>query len=206
MTPFETVSSRVLQLMLPNIDTDVITPMRRMMERSEHPLSHYAFESLRYEGGDADTGEPDPAFCLNRPEAAEAEILLVGENFGCGSSRESAPAVIAALGIRCLIGTSFGDIFFNNCFQQGILPIEVSAEAIGRLSSDPGPLMVDLVEQLIRPSGDEPIPFTCNPRRRQCLLAGLDDIDLTLDGNRDDIARFQDEDRRRRPWLYGRRG
>lgn len=204
MRPFTTVSSRALVLPVANVDTDVITPMKRMMERAEHPLSHYAFEPLRYRGGNADTGDPDPDFCLNRPEADGAEIMLVGDNFGCGSSRETAPAVIAELGIRCLIGTSFGDIFFNNCFQQGVLPIAVDEATVQRLAADGRVLTVDLQEQEIRTSDGERIRFACNPRRRRGLLTGLDDIALTLEVHRGHIERFQANDRDRRPWIHRR--
>jgi 3-isopropylmalate/(R)-2-methylmalate dehydratase small subunit len=201
MEPFTTVSSPTVVLLDPDIDTDVITPMKRMMERGDRPLHHYAFEALRYVDGDGDRAEPDPRFCLNRPGADGAAIMLTGPNFGCGSSRESAAAVLAELGIRCLIGTSFGDIFFNNCFQQGMLAIVVDRQALDRLVAVTGGLSVDLERQEIATPDGSRIAFECNPLRRRSLLAGLDDIGLTLT-HRAAIDAFRAADRKRRPWIH----
>lgn len=200
MKPFAVIESPAVSLLVPDIDTDVITPMKRLMERSPHPLSHYAFESMRYLGGDADTGRPDPSFPLNQTLAEEAAIMFVGENFGCGSSRESAPSAIADLGFRCLIGSSFGGIFFNNCFQNGILPIVLPESTVIRLAGLAGTFTVDLAKQVIDTPDREEIGFDCNPFRKQCLLEGLDDIGMTL-ARTHAITVFTERDQVSRPWL-----
>ncbi len=201
MEPFTPVTSRAIALLMPNIDTDVITPMNRMMERGERPLHHYAFEAMRYVGGDGDASIPNPDFCLNQPGAEGAAIMVVGDNFGCGSSRETAPTVIAELGIRCLIGSSFGDIFFNNCFQQGVLAVVVPGSVVARLAGSVGVFTVDLDRQIITGSDGFRIEFECNALRRHSLLVGLDDIGLGLSHDAE-ITAFQQVDRLRRPWVY----
>lgn len=204
MEPLTIVESRAVPVMNANIDTDIITPMQRLTGNSDKPLAHYAFEPLRYVGGDGDTGEPDPDFALNQPQFAEARIMLCGENFGCGSSRESAPRAIADLGYRCLIGTSFGDIFFNNCFQQGILPIVLDAELIEALLADAREgkvFRVDLSGQTITVEGNDPLPFWVNGLRKKSLMEGLDDIGITLTMAAE-IDEWQARDRERRPWVW----
>jgi 3-isopropylmalate dehydratase, small subunit len=201
MEALTAVQSWAMPLLLANIDTDVITPMRRITGGAIHPLAHYAFESLRYTGGDGDTGEPDPAFALNDPAFAGAEIMLTGPNFGCGSSRETAPMAIAALGFRVLIGSSFGDIFFNNCFQQGILPIVLPADEIERLAADRGTLAVDVDAQTITDVHGRMIDFDVNALRKACLLEGTDLVGLTL-AYASDIDAFQARDRSARPWIW----
>jgi 3-isopropylmalate/(R)-2-methylmalate dehydratase small subunit len=203
MEPFVTVEGAAAPLLIPNVDTDVITPMNRLVGGNAHPLHHYAFEPYRYVGGDGDLGEPNPEFTLNRAEFANAPLLITGENFGCGSSRETAPAALGGLGIRCLIGSSFGEIFFNNCFQRGLLAITLPPETIASLAAQTsdGPFRVDLVEQRLRaPDGTEHA-FEVNPLRRKCLLEGLDDLGLTLQRS-EAIDRFQQRDRTARPWIY----
>jgi 3-isopropylmalate/(R)-2-methylmalate dehydratase small subunit len=200
MEPLRTVRSRVVPLLTPNIDTDVITPMRRITGGSPHPMHHYAFEAMRYLGGDGDTGEPDPAFPLNDPTLADAQIMVTGPNFGCGSSRETAPMAIAALGFRVLIGPSFGDIFFNNCFQQGILPIVVDAGVTDRVASA-GELTVDLDKQTIQTRDGDVIAFDVNPLRKACLLEGSDLVGLSL-GQLAAIDAWQAADRVTRPWVW----
>jgi 3-isopropylmalate/(R)-2-methylmalate dehydratase small subunit len=202
--PFETVVSPAASLMQPNVDTDVITPMRRISQRGEKPLSYYAFEALRYLGGDGDEGDPDPDFCLNQERFAAARILITGENFGCGSSRETAPRAIGDLGIRVLVGASFGDIFFNNCFQCGILPIRLDAGVVDRLvgqAQSGADFRVDLEAQTITAPAGEVVAFEVDPLRRGSLLAGLDDIGMTLE-LADRIGDFQSRDRRERPWVW----
>lgn len=198
------LESCALPIMNANVDTDIITPMNRLTTRLDKPLAHYAFEPLRYLGGNGDTGAPDPEFPLNDPKFEHATIMICGENFGCGSSRESAPAAIAALGIRCLIGSSFGDIFFNNCFQQGVLPVVQPRNVVERLATsalEGAKFEVDLASQRIALPGGESLAFDINSLKKQLLLEGLDDISLTLARN-EDIAAFQARDRRRRPWVY----
>jgi 3-isopropylmalate/(R)-2-methylmalate dehydratase small subunit len=191
-------------IMNANIDTDVITPMQRLTQRSNKPLSYYAFEPLRFLGGNGDEGKVDEAFALNQDMYRDARIMICGENFGCGSSRESAPAVIADMGFRCLIGTSFGDIFFNNCFQQGILPIVVDSDTVATLlavAATGAELIVDLSKQEITTADGEVFAFNVNAMRKRSLLEGLDDIELTMLLD-DDISSWQTQDGASRPWIY----
>ncbi|HEY5646255.1 MAG TPA: 3-isopropylmalate dehydratase small subunit [Pseudomonadales bacterium] len=199
MEPFRPLRCRPLPLLAANVDTDIITPMKRLTGRNARPLADYAFEAWRYDTGDADTGQPLADFPLNQADYAGATIALTGENFGCGSSRQSAPQVLHDLGLRCLIGTSFGDIFFNNCLQLGILPVVVAQTLIGRLAAAEE-VVVDLAAQTIR-CGDVSSDFEVNALRRRCLLEGLDDVALTL-SHEADIAAFQNADRGKRPWVY----
>jgi 3-isopropylmalate/(R)-2-methylmalate dehydratase small subunit len=201
--PLQRIESIAAPLLRANVDTDVITPMRRITSRSSQPLAHYAFEPLRYLGGDGDTGRPNPDFVLNDPAYAGARILLTGENFGCGSSRETAPAALYALGFRIIIGSSFGDIFANNCFQRGILVICLDGETVQALAAEArqGRFVVDLEScRITSPQGLE-VRFEVNPLRRELLLSGLDDIGMSLRLTRE-IAAFQVADRERRPWVY----
>ncbi|MGE0621066.1 MAG: 3-isopropylmalate dehydratase small subunit [Pseudomonadales bacterium] len=197
---FAALCCRPLPLLAANVDTDIITPMKRLTGRNARPLADYAFEAWRYDTGDADTGQPIASFPLNQPGYAGASIALTGENFGCGSSRQSAPQVLHDLGLRCLIGTSFGDIFFNNCFQLGMLPVVVAPEELAGLVEWEGEVTVDLAAQTIDWASGS-IRFDVNPLKKRCLLEGLDDIALTL-SREADIAAFQRADRQRRPWVY----
>lgn len=164
--------------MKPNIDTDVITPMNRLTNLGDgHSLGHYAFEPLRYVDGDGDSGRPDPAFALNDPVYAGARIMICGENFGCGSSRESAPAAIAELGFRCLVGTGFGDIFFNNCFQQGILPIVLAnVDELVTACTGGGEFSLDLEAQTLTTPSQHTLTFEVNALKKEGLLNGVDDL------------------------------
>ncbi len=189
--------------MKPNIDTDVITPMNRLTALGNgRSISHYAFEPLRYIDGDGDTGSPDPAFALNDPAYAGAQIMICGANFGCGSSRESAPAAIAELGFRCLVGTGFGDIFFNNCFQQGILPIvlanvdDLATECVGGKE-----FSLDLEAQTLTTPSQTTLTFEVNALKKDGLLLGVDDLGLILSRHAE-IDAFEALDRGRRPWIY----
>lgn len=198
------ISSRAVPIMNANVDTDIITPMNRLTGRNAHPLSHYAFEPLRYIGGNGDEGAPNPDFPLNDPQFAGARIIICGENFGCGSSRESAPAALAELGIRCVIGSSFGDIFFNNCFQQGVLPVVLPLDLVGQLAQEArqgGEFQVDLASRHITTPSGNTHDFEVNDLKRRSLMEGLDDISLTLERDAD-IAAFQARDRLARPWIY----
>jgi len=198
MEPLRVVRSVAVPILVPNVDTDVITPMRRITGGAAQPMHHYAFEAMRYLGGDGDTGAPDPSFPLNDPALTGAQIMLTGPNFGCGSSRETAPMAIAALGFRVLIGTSFGDIFFNNCFQQGILPIVVDDDVVHALR---GELTVDLDAQTITSKDGALVAFDVNPLRKACLLEGTDLVGLSL-GYADIIAEWQARDRSARAWAW----
>jgi len=199
---FTVLKSNAIPWRVPNIDTDIITPMKRMLNNYDK-LADFAFEPYRFIGGDGDKGQPDPQFPLNREEYKGSRIMVVGENFGSGSSRETAPEAIAKLGIRCLIGTSFGGIFFKNCFQQGILPIVLSEEKAAKLAGLNAQelLEVDLPDQMIRCPDGEEIPFHVEPLRKEALVKGLDDVGMTLT-RIEEIEAFEVRDRETRPWVY----
>jgi 3-isopropylmalate dehydratase, small subunit len=203
MEKFTVVKGPAAPWLMPNIDTDIITPMKRMLKNTDE-LEKYAFEPYRFVGGDADSGEPDPKFPLNQPQYRDAPILLVGENFGGGSSRETAPYAIAKMKIRCLIGSGFGGIFFKNCFQVGVLPIVLPVETVKELAAEAAALhdfMVDLEAQSISTSAGTVIPFQVEPLRRAALLEGLDDVGMTLK-REDRIRAYLSRDREKRPWVY----
>lgn len=208
MEKLRTLTSKAAPLMLANIDTDVITPMRRLVAHSGSALAHYAFEPLRYLGGDADVGEPNPDFIMNQPAFQQAKVLITGENFGCGSSRETAVKVLVDLGYRCVIGSSFGEIFYNNCFQNGILPIVLPLEQVESLAAEAletadseGVVTVDLETCTIATPLGNTLPFEVNALRREALLQGLDAIGVTLQ-REGEIAAFQAQDRQARSWIY----
>lgn len=168
-------------LNLENIDTDKILPGTYLKTVKRTGLGIHLFESLRY---DRDGGE-NPDFVLNRLPYRYAKFLIAGENFGCGSSREHAPWALLDFGIRCIIAPSFADIFFANCFRNGLLPIALERQACDRLMSDvlshpSAEITVDLAGQLITISGNAQIHFEVDPFHRRCLLDGLDEIGLTL--------------------------
>jgi 3-isopropylmalate/(R)-2-methylmalate dehydratase small subunit len=205
MEPFTTLHGPAAALLLPNIDTDVITPMRRIVGGGGRAaLARYAFEPLRYLEEDV----PDSDFVLEQPAYRGAPILLAGPNFACGSSRETAVWALHELGFRCVVAPSFGDIFFKNCFQNGLLPIVLAQETVEALALEAraegghAPAFeVDLERtELGTPSGRR-IPFEVHPARREALLGGLDDIGLSL-RREAEIAAFQARDRRARPWVY----
>ena len=196
MKPFTTVSGAAAPLLLPDVDTDTISPAHS--GRRDPAAS--VFAPLRYRAD----GTDDPDFVLNRPAFRGAPILLCGANFGCGSSRETAVWSLAAIGVRCLVAPSFGDIFAGNCFQNGMLPIVLDAATIERIAAvaaDGSTVVVDLESQTIVTAGGVRVEFTVDALRRAQLLAGLDDIALTLTRH-DEIVAFQTVDRGRRPWIY----
>ena len=203
MEKFTTVRGPAAPLMLRDVDTDVIIPMRRLVGGGGD-LSRYAFEPLRYGEQGAD-GPENPDFVLNRPEYRNAAILLAGPNFACGSSREPAVWVIKGMGFRCVIAPSFGDIFYKNCFQNGLLPIALPLEEVERLAEEArragARFAVDLEATEITTPGGRRVPFEVNPARREALLRGLDDLGLTRQREAE-IAAFQAADRKRRPWIY----
>jgi 3-isopropylmalate/(R)-2-methylmalate dehydratase small subunit len=198
--PFTVVSGSAPYLPRANIDTDVIIRIERLTSLPKEQLGPYAMEALRYRAD----GSDDPDFILNRPRFRGAPILLAGDNFGCGSSREGAVWALQGIGVRCVVASSFGDIFYSNCFQNGVLPIRLPApevEALAAACADGAPLTVDLERRvLIAPSGAR-TAFTIDPLRREALLHGLDDIGLTL---RDEacIRAWQQADRAQRPWAW----
>jgi 3-isopropylmalate/(R)-2-methylmalate dehydratase small subunit len=182
--------------MVPDINTDVISPAHS----GKGTMAFSAFAPMRY----LPDGRDDPAFVLNREPFREAPILLAAQNFGCGSSRESAVWSLRALGIRCVIATSFGDIFFGNCFQNGVLPIvldEAVLESLAQEAADGAPLEVDLRTCIVWSPRGSRIPFRVTPLRQRQLLAGLNEFDAGL-LRREEIKAFQQADRVRRPWIY----
>jgi 3-isopropylmalate/(R)-2-methylmalate dehydratase small subunit len=198
MEPWTNITGVAAPLLVESIDTDVISPMNRLLEGRD-ALLKYAFEPLRYR----QDGTPNPDFVLNQPEYQGARILLAGANFACGSSRETAVWAIVGLGFRCVIAPSFGDIFFKNCFQNGVLPVVLLAAEIRALASETraGAFQVDLERcKITAPSGRE-IEFVVHPLRRAALLAGLDEIGVTLE-RASEISAFQKRDREARPWIY----
>jgi 3-isopropylmalate/(R)-2-methylmalate dehydratase small subunit len=193
---FTVVRGPAAPLMLPDVNTDVISPGHT----GKGSMALSAFAPLRY----LPDGRDDPSFVLNREPFRQAPILLAAQNFGCGSSRESAVWSLRAIGIRCVIATSFGDIFFGNCFQNGVLPIvldETVLESLAEEAADGAPLEVDLRASVVRSPRGASIPFSVDPLRRRQMLEGIDDLDAGL-LRRDEIRAFQQTDRAARPWIY----
>ncbi len=200
MEAFTVVRGPAAPLLLPDLNTDVISPAHG----GKGSMTANAFGPLRY----LPDGSDNPDFVLNQWAFSGAPILLVGHNFGCGSSRESAVWSLLALGIRCVIAESFGDIFFGNCFQNGVLPIVLEPGELGALareSASGADVDVNLQTCRITAPGGREIAFEVNPTRRTQLLEGLDDLDLGV-RRRADVAAFQRTDRERRPWVYAHAG
>ena len=201
MQKFDKLSGIAAPMDILNIDTDMIIPKQFLKTIKRSGLGVNLFHEMRYD----DSGAERPDFVLNKPEYKQAKILVAGDNFGCGSSREHAPWALLDYGIRCVISTSFADIFFNNCFKNGILPIKVTPEQRDALMADAADaenpeLSIDLVNQTIsRPNGAT-ISFDIEPFRKQCLLDGLDDIGLTLEKG-GEIEAFEASRDNDRPWL-----
>ncbi|HLK82640.1 MAG TPA: 3-isopropylmalate dehydratase small subunit [Xanthobacteraceae bacterium] len=184
-----------------NVDTDAIIPKQYLKTIKRTGLGKGLFADKRY----LDDGSENPDFVLNQPAYRNAKILVAGDNFGCGSSREHAPWALKDFGIACVISTSFGDIFYNNCFKNGLLPIKVSADDLEKLFDDAerganARLTIDLEKQEIRGPDGGVIRFDIDPHRKHCLLNGLDDIGLTL-AKKDKIASFEEKAQAARPWL-----
>lgn len=203
MEPFTKLTGIAAPLGLVNVDTDKIIPAKWLKTIKRTGLGVALFESLRYRAD----GSENPDFLLNREPYRRAQILIAGENFGCGSSREHAPWALLDFGIRCVIAPSFADIFFNNCFKNGILPIVLPQEQVEILlqeaseARDPT-FTVDLERQEIhRPTGNEVLRFEVDPFRRHCLLNGLDDVGLTMQ-KAGRIDAFEARQRAAQPWLY----
>jgi 3-isopropylmalate/(R)-2-methylmalate dehydratase small subunit len=202
--PFGKLTAIAAPIMRSNIDTDVIIRIDRLVGNSVRGiLGKWAFGALRYRPD----GTEDPEFVLNRVPYRQAEILITGPNFGCGSSREGAVWSLQEMGIRAIIGSGFGDIFFANCFQNGILPVLVDKEIVDGLAAEveatqgAGRISIDLEAQtIITPSGKRH-SFEIDPRRREGLLQGLDEVSLTLQRDHE-IRSFQATDRGARPWIH----
>ena len=198
MKAFTTLTSPTAVLTKPNIDTDIIIPARHLKTITRAGLGQYAFESLRYDADGAK--KPNP---LDESVAAGAEILVVGENFGCGSSREHAVWAIADMGVRAIIGLSFADIFRGNCKKNGVLAAVVSPETHAALLGNGmggGTITIDLREKTLTSAGRS-YPFSVADDVRDALLEGRDDISDTLD-HADAIAAFEDRQKLSQPWLY----
>jgi 3-isopropylmalate/(R)-2-methylmalate dehydratase small subunit len=202
MDKFDTLTGIAAPMPMINIDTDMIIPKQFLKTIKRSGLGVNLFDEMRYD----DNGDELPDFVLNKPQYREAEILVAGDNFGCGSSREHAPWAIKDFGIRCVIAPSFADIFYNNCFKNGILPIVLAADVVDSLfrelyATEGYELTVDLeAQQVTTPTGDV-YSFEVDEFRRHCLLKGLDDIGLTLE-NAAMIRAYEQEARERSPWLF----
>ncbi|OFX07564.1 MAG: 3-isopropylmalate dehydratase small subunit [Alphaproteobacteria bacterium RIFOXYD12_FULL_60_8] len=201
MQKFTTLTGVAACMRLVNIDTDMIIPKGFLKTIKRSGLGKHLFDEMRYD----EQGAEKPDFVLNQPAYRNAKVLVAGDNFGCGSSREHAPWAIADFGIRCVISTSFADIFYNNCFKNGILPIRVSKDDLEKLMDDAerganATLTVDLEAQEIHGPDGGVVTFDIDPFRKHCLLNGLDDIGLTLQ-KKDQIAAFEAKRAASQPWL-----
>ena len=201
MQKFDKLSGIAAPMDIMNIDTDMIIPKQFLKTIKRSGLGANLFFEMRFDNDGGEIGD----FILNQPAYREANIIVAGDNFGCGSSREHAPWALLDYGIRCIISTSFADIFYNNCFKNGILPIKVTAEEREALMADArdaeNPILsVDLQAQTIsRPNGPV-ISFDIDAFRKQCLLDGLDDIGLTLEKS-DKIENYEASRKQSHPWL-----
>ena len=211
MRAFTALEGVIMPIDRANVDTDMIIPKQFLKSIKRSGFGPYLFDELRY----LDKGEPDmdcthrplnTEFSLNHKRYAGANILLSRQNFGCGSSREHAPWALDDFGFRCLIAPSFADIFFNNCFKNGILPIQLSDEIVDQLfdvvhKTEGFWLAVDLASQTITLPDGSSIAFEVDSFRKHCLLNGLDDIALTLE-DADQIRAFEVGHKQKAPWLY----
>jgi 3-isopropylmalate/(R)-2-methylmalate dehydratase small subunit len=201
MQKFTELTGVAAPLPLINVDTDMIIPKQYLKTIARTGLGKGLFSEMRYN----DDGSENPDFVLNKPAYRKAQILVAGENFGCGSSREHAPWALLDFGIRCIISTSFADIFYNNCFKNGVLPIVVTAEELEKLMDDASrganaTLSVDLGSQEIRGPDGGVVHFEIDPFRKHCLMNGLDDIGLTLE-KAPSIAAHEGRITESRPWV-----
>jgi 3-isopropylmalate/(R)-2-methylmalate dehydratase small subunit len=203
MQSFTTVTGPAIPLMAANVDTDVIIPIQRLVGTGRDGLGPHAFERLRYNADGSDNMD----FIPNREPYRGSPILLAAENFGCGSSREGAVWALMGMGVRCVVAPSFGDIFFANCFQNGLLPVRLPIEEIRRIAeeTEAGPgnarTTVDLARQVVvTPTGRE-IPFQVDGRKKEAMLQGLDDIALTLK-QANAIAAWKARDKAARGWAW----
>ncbi len=202
MEKFTTLSGIAAPLPMVNVDTDQIIPKQFLKSIKRTGFGKDLFAPMRYDS----SGQENPDFVLNRAPYRDAKFLIAGDNFGCGSSREHAPWALLDFGIRCVIAPSFADIFFNNCFKNGILPIALSKEIVERLLDDAerganAIVAVDLEKQEITGPDGGTVGFDVEPFRKHCLLNGLDDIDLTMQ-KENKITAFETSQRGTQPWLY----
>jgi 3-isopropylmalate/(R)-2-methylmalate dehydratase small subunit len=201
MDKFNKLSGIAAPLPLINVDTDMIIPKQFLKTIKRSGLGVNLFDEMRYD----DDRNEIPDFVLNKPQYRDAEILVAGDNFGCGSSREHAPWALLDFGIRCVIAPSYADIFFNNCFKNGILPIVLPQEQVDILMKDAekgsnARIEVDLQAQTITSSDGEVFTFHVDPFKKHCLMNGLDDIGLTLE-KKTSIDSFEARLASERPWV-----
>jgi 3-isopropylmalate/(R)-2-methylmalate dehydratase small subunit len=201
MEKFTTVDGVAAPLKIINVDTDMIIPKQYLKTIKRTGLGKGLFSEQRYK----DDGSENPDFILNKAAYRKSKILVAGDNFGCGSSREHAPWALLDFGIRCVISTSFGDIFYNNCFKNGILPIRVSQEDLDKLFDDAdrgsnATLSIDLEKQEIRGPDGGTVKFDIDPHRKHCMLNGLDDIGLTMEKSKS-IDSYESKAKEAMPWL-----
>jgi 3-isopropylmalate/(R)-2-methylmalate dehydratase small subunit len=201
MEKFTTLTGVAAPLKMMNVDTDMIIPKQYLKTIKRTGLGKGLFSEMRYK----DDGSENPEFVLNKPAYRNAKILVAGDNFGCGSSREHAPWALLDFGIRCVISTSFADIFYNNCFKNGILPIAVTPEQLKLLFDDAerganATLTIDLMHQEIRGPDGGTIKFDIDRHLKHCLLNGLDDIGVTLEKHAE-IEAYEKKAGQARPWL-----
>ncbi|UWR60093.1 3-isopropylmalate dehydratase small subunit [Phaeobacter inhibens] len=201
MEKFTKIQGIAAPMPLVNIDTDMIIPKVFLKSIQRTGFGKNLFDEMRYNRDGSEIAD----FVLNKPQYRDAEILIAGDNFGCGSSREHAPWAIADFGIKCIVSTSFADIFFNNSFKNGILPIVLPQEQVDLLMKDAekganARMTVDLEAQEITTSDGEVIKFEVDAFKKHCLLNGLDDIGLTME-KATSIASFEDKAAQERPWV-----
>ena len=201
MDKFTTLTGVAAPLEMINVDTDMIIPAQYLKTLGRTGLGKALLEKLRYD----EKGNERPDFVLNKPAYRKSKILVAGDNFGCGSSREHAPWALMDFGIKCVISTSFADIFFNNCFQNGILPIKVKPDELEKLMDDANrganaTMTIDLERQEIKGPDGGTIKFEVDSFRKHCLLNGLDDIGITLQKDTS-IKSFEDKVAQERPWM-----
>ena len=208
MTPFTTLDAKAAPLMEQNVNTDIIIPIHRLRDIPQDKLGAYAFEPWRY----LPDGSDNPDFFLNKPAYKGAEIVIADNNFACGSSREGAVWAIMGMGVKAVIAPSFGPIFFNNCFQNGVLPIALPREEVLAIAAElegsarPGSnseprLAIDLTEKTVTLPSGRKISFKVDGLRREALLKGLDEVGHTLTREAE-IAAHQAKARAATPWLY----
>src|SRR6202045_1520346 len=201
MEKFTVLEGVAAPLKIINVDTDMIIPKQYLKTIKRTGLGKGLFSEQRYR----DDGSENPDFVLNKPAYRKAKILVADDNFGCGSSREHAPWALMDFGITCVISTSFGDIFYNNCFKNGVLPIKVSPDDLEKLFDDAerganATLSIDLEKQEIRGPDGGVVHFDIDPHRKHCMLNGLDDIALTM-VKQDKIDSFEANAKAARPWV-----
>ena len=203
MDKFDRLTGVAAPLNMINVDTDMVIPKQFLKTIKRTGLGKHLFFDMRFNTD----GSEKEGFVLNQPAYREATILVAGDNFGCGSSREHAPWALLDFGIRCVISTSFADIFYNNCFKNGILPIKVSPETLEKLFDDAerganATISIDLEAQEIRGPDGGVVHFDVDPFRKHCLLNGLDEIAQTLEKDTE-IGSFEAQQKASQPWLYG---